>query len=129
MPHMQLRSHLSVGCHCPPVQPLTCPLVFFISLMYMSPLMNSPSSFPSLSYTFGCGEPVTTRNAPPEGDQLNYRLKADPEGITEGINNGSMQILLGITRVDLKGCIEIYNLAAHRLDGVPLCGLQAPKRL
>lgn len=40
--------NLSVGCHTPPVQPVTCPLVFFMSLMYMSPRTHSPRSRPSL---------------------------------------------------------------------------------
>ena len=54
----------------PPVQPLTWPLVFFMSRMYMSPRTNSPSSLPSRLYTLGWGEPVTTRKASPVGDQL-----------------------------------------------------------
>jgi hypothetical protein len=40
--------NLSVGCHAPPVQPVTCPLVFFMSRMYMSPRTHSPRSRPSL---------------------------------------------------------------------------------
>eukprot|EP00955_Chlamydomonas_euryale_P071164 360982-Chlamydomonas_euryale.AAC.3 len=39
----------SSGCHCPPVHPATCPLVFFMSRMYMSPRMNSPLVWPSRS--------------------------------------------------------------------------------
>lgn len=40
--------NLSVGCHTPYVQPVMCPFVFFISLMYMSPRAHSPRSRPSL---------------------------------------------------------------------------------
>jgi hypothetical protein len=39
----------SVGCHTPPVSPDTWPFVFRMSLMYMSPRMNSPFSRPSRS--------------------------------------------------------------------------------
>ena len=58
----------SYGCHAPPVHGEQCPLVFFKSRMYMSPLSNSPSSRPSRSYIFGCGWPVTQRNWSPVGD-------------------------------------------------------------
>jgi hypothetical protein len=54
-PHLTVPSsahvaavNLSVGCHTPPVQPLTCPLVFFRSRMYGSPRTHSPRSRPSL---------------------------------------------------------------------------------
>eukprot|EP00982_Pelagococcus_subviridis_P005602 29739-Pelagococcus_subviridis.AAC.3 len=39
----------SVGCHAPDVHGEQWPFVFFKSLMYMSPLSNSPSSRPSRS--------------------------------------------------------------------------------
>jgi hypothetical protein len=41
--------NLSIGCQQPPLHPVMCPFVFFMSLMYMSPRAHSPSSFPSLS--------------------------------------------------------------------------------
>lgn len=43
--------NLSVGCHTPYVHPVTCPFVFFMSLMYMSPRAHSPRNRPSLHST------------------------------------------------------------------------------
>ena len=45
----------SVGCHVPPVSPLTWPFVLRASRMYMSPRTNSPFSRPSRSYIFWVG--------------------------------------------------------------------------
>jgi len=54
LPFDILTVFLSVGCHCPLVSPVTWPFVFFMSLMYMSPRMNSPRANPFRSYSFAC---------------------------------------------------------------------------
>lgn len=53
----------SIGWNCPALAYMTWPVVYNISLIYISPFMHWTSSFPSLLYTLGCFPPTISKFA------------------------------------------------------------------